>query len=107
MKKFSLQQMVKGWFIGDIDPAAFRTKDCEVAVKHYKEGDAEGKHYHKVATEITVIIKGKVRMGGIDYSEGNIIIVEPGEAVDFYCYTDTITTVVKLPGALNDKYLIE
>ena len=106
MEKFNLDTMLKGWFVGDIHPTVFRTNVCEVAVKHYKEGDKESKHYHKLATEITVIIKGNVRMGGIDYSEGDIIKVEPGEAVDFYCYTDTITTVVKLPGALNDKYLI-
>ena len=107
MKKFNLNEMIKGWFVGDINPTTYRTGDCEVAVKYYKKGDFEAKHYHKIATEITVISKGKIRMGDTEYNEGDIIVIEPGEAVDFFCYTDTITTVVKIPGALNDKYLSE
>jgi len=105
MKKFELQKMIKGWFIGNIQPSVFVTEDVEVAVKRYTKGDYEDKHYHKIATEITVIVEGEVRMGGIDYKEGDIILVEPGESVDFFCYTDCVTTVVKIPGALNDKYI--
>lgn len=62
---------------------------------------------HKIATEITVIIVGKVVMMGKEYSAGSIIKINPGESTDFHALEDTITTVVKLPGALNDKYLVD
>lgn len=107
MEKFNLDDMVKGWFIGNINPTVLSTEVCEVAVKHYKAGDSEKSHYHKIATEVTVVIQGKVSMGGINYSAGDIIKIDPGTAVDFFCHTDAITTVVKIPGALNDKYLSE
>ena len=107
MKQSKLQDMFKGWFIGNITPAVYTTKACEVAVKHYKTGDYEGKHYHKIATEITVIIAGKVKIGGVDYSDGDIIRIEPGEEVDFLCQKDAITVVVKIPGANNDKFISE
>ena len=64
MKSAHLEDMVKGWFVGNFEPTLCKTNDVEVAVKNYKAGDHEGKHYHKIATEFTVIISGQVRMNG-------------------------------------------
>lgn len=108
MKVNNLQNMIKGWFIGNFEPSLLKTNDCEVAVKEYKKGDYEGKHYHKIATEFTVIISGRVKMNGIEYKEGDIIVMEPNEATDFECLEDgTKNVVVKIPGANNDKYIVE
>lgn len=106
MKIAKLGDMVKGWFIGNFEPSLCKTNDVEVAVKTYKKGDKEDKHYHKVATEYTVIISGRVKMNDTEYVAGDIIVMEPNEATDFECLEDgTINVVVKLPGANNDKYL--
>lgn len=105
MKVEKLSQMYKGWFIGNFEPSLFKTNEVEVAVKTYKKGDYEDKHYHKVATEYTVIISGKVRMNGIEYHAGDIIVMEPNEETDFECLEDgTTNVVVKLPGINNDKF---
>ena len=107
MKTANLKQMVKGWFIGNFQPTLYATNDVEVAVKHYKAGDAEGAHYHKIATEFTVIISGEVRMNGVSYHTGDIIVMEPGDITDFKAVTDAVNVVVKIPGANNDKYIVE
>lgn len=107
MKVENLSSMKGGWFIGNFEPSLLKTNDCEVAVKSYKKGDKEGKHYHKIATEYTVVVKGKVRMFGNVYEEGDIIVVEPGDATDFEALEDAMNVVVKIPGANNDKYLVE
>lgn len=78
MKVAKLEDMVKGWFVGNFDP----TNDVEVAVKEYKKGDYEEKHYHKIATEITVIVKMNTQK-----------VIEPNEALE--------DTVVKFPGVSN------
>lgn len=104
MKKAHLNDMVKGWFVGSFQPTILDTHDVEVAVKYYKKGDREGLHHHRVATEITVICSGRVRMNSNEYCEGDIVLIEPFEATDFEALEDTITTVVKYPGASNDKY---
>ncbi len=105
MKTAKLQDMVKGWFIGNFEPSLCKTNDVEVAVKEYKAGDYEGRHHHKVGTEYTAIIKGRVRMNGVEYAAGDIIVMEPNESTDFECLEDgTVNVVVKLPGASNDKY---
>ena len=105
MKTARLENMTRGWFVGDFDPSLYRTRNCEVAIKTYKKGDYEDSHYHKVATEITVVISGKVKMFGRDFSAGDIIIVEPDDVTDFTALTDVCNCVVKIPGAKNDKYL--
>ena len=51
--------------------------------------------------------KGTVRMNGVEYTEGDIIVMEPNEATDFHAVTDAENVVVKLPGANNDKYIME
>ena len=105
MKIDHLDRMVKGWFVGGFAPAVFETNACEVAVKRYKAGDKEDNHYHKIATEITVVLTGSIKMAGKIWSAGDIVVLEPGEATAFEALTDATNVVVKVPGALEDKYL--
>lgn len=107
MKHAKLEDMVKGWFVGGFSPTAHQTQACEVAVKHYTAGDRESAHYHRVATEITLVISGHVRMVGRDWGAGDIVVLSPGEVTDFEALTDTINVVVKTPGSMDDKYLVK
>lgn len=102
--KSNLKDMTKGWFVGNFNPTLYKTNDVEVAVKEYKKGDYESRHYHKIATEITVIISGKVRMNDDILKSGDIIIIPPYLSTDFEVLEDTKTTVTKIPGANDDKY---
>ncbi len=104
MEIFHLDEMVKGWFVGDFTPTALRTAAAEVAVKRYKAGEHETAHYHKVATEITLILEGTVEMSGRRLSNGDIIKLLPGETSDFFAITDVTTVVVKQPSVGGDKY---
>jgi len=106
MEVFKLEDMKRGWFVGNFDPSIFKTEDTEVAVKEYREGDYEPEHFHKIATEITVIIDGMVRMKGNTYRKGDIIVVKPNESTDFLALVHTTTVCVKLPGATEDKYAV-
>ena len=105
MKVLDLSKMTKGWFVGNFAPTALATNAVEVAVKKYRAGDYESAHHHKIATEITVIVQGKVKMNGIEYGPDSILVIEPNSPTDFLALTDVVTTVVKFPGANDDKYL--
>jgi len=107
MRRAKLSEMTRGWFVGNFEPTLYRTGEVEVAVKSYREGDCEAAHYHRIATEITVITSGTVEMNGIGYGPGDVIILEPGEVTDFRAVTEAILTVVKIPGAGNDKHFPE
>ncbi|ATR84281.1 hypothetical protein CS390_17975 [Pseudomonas sp. HLS-6] len=106
MNSAQLKDMVKGWFVGGFEPTAFSTEACEVGVKAYKAGDNEAAHYHKVATEITLVLSGTVVMRDQEFAEGDIVVLEPGDVTAFKAITDAVTVVVKVPGALNDKYVV-
>lgn len=107
MKVARLKNMVRGWLVGNFDPAVYKTSDVEFAVQQFPSGSYEQRHLHKIATEITVIVNGRAEMNGIPCSAGDIIVIEPNESADFRALTDVTTAVLKIPGALNDKYLME
>ena len=102
--EYNLKDFTKGWFVGNFDPSLIKTNDVEIGVKEYKAGDYESFHHHRIATEITCIIKGEVEMCGKRYKEGDIIVIEPFQGTDFRAITDAKNLVVKYPGANDDKY---
>ena len=107
MKIHNLNDMKRGWFVGEFLPTAFATNSCEAACKICKKGDYEEKHMHKIATELTLIVKGRVLMNGVEHKEGDIILLEPGEATDFKALTDVTNFVVKIPSVTDDKYIVK
>lgn len=106
MKKSNINNMVKGWFIGNFEPSLWKTNDVEIAYKTYAKGDYEEKHFHKIATEFTLITSGSVRMFDKVWEKGDIVIVEPNDVTDFLALEDSETVVVKIPGANDDKYVV-
>lgn len=107
MIRHQLDEMVRGWFVGDFEPTAFPSSDVEIAIKHYAAGDAEERHVHKIATELTAVVSGTVRMDGQDLNAGEIVKLAPGEPSDFLALTDAVVVAVKLPAVPGDKYLVE
>ena len=107
MKKHNIQDFIRGWFIGDFEPALLRSKDIEVAIQYYKAGDQEPQHVHKIAREITVVAYGRVTMLGQQYVTGDIIDIRPGTPTDFFAEEDSATIVIKTPSVPFDKYLMD
>jgi quercetin dioxygenase-like cupin family protein len=107
MKIHNLDDFTRGWFVGNFDPSLIKLDEIEVAVQRFKKGDYEPKHVHNVATEMTVIVSGRAEMSGIEYAEGDIVEIKPGNATDFRAIEDTITVVVKTPCVPSDKYLLD
>ena len=104
LERHRLDCFTKGWFVGNFKPALIASDAVEVAVKHYQAGEHEPSHHHKVATELTAIVSGRVRMAGEEIGAGEIVRIHPGQSTDFTALTDTITVVVKMPCVAGDKY---
>ena len=105
MKFDKIDNMVKGWFVGDFLPSIYKTTNFEVAIQNYKKNQIEIPHYHKKAHEITVVITGKVSINKKILNEGDIVLVYPDEIVEFKALEKSKTLVVKFPSAKNDKYI--
>lgn len=104
MKKYRLENFTRGWIVGVFEPSILKTKDSEVMIRHYKAGDKEAQHTHKIADEITVIISGKFKMNGELLEAGDIVHLAPGEPADFECLEAGANTVIKSPSVMGDKY---
>jgi hypothetical protein len=62
MERSYLSQFKNGWFIGDFTPTITRTNQFEACVKNFRQGEVELAHFQRIATEITVVLTGSVRM---------------------------------------------
>ena len=106
MNVYKLESMTKGWFVGNFSPCVY-TADYEIGVKRYLSGDKEQQHYHKLSTEFTLIVTGKILMNGVLFLDGDIIQVDPFESIKFECIEDAITVIFKTISDVGDKYITE
>ena len=105
IEKFDFSDFKLGWIVGDFLPALVSSKEIEVAVKYFHAGETEPTHKQIIATEITVVVNGKIRLGGICYESGDIIRINPGIFADFEAITDSALVCIKYPSLPNDKVL--
>ena len=100
----NLNDMKGGWFIGLFEPSVFKTGFAEVGLKKYKAGEVNAAHYHRIATEVTLVVRGQCRMGKFVLSEGDIVTVHPDEVSDFEALTDCELVIYKSDSTPGDKY---
>jgi len=105
LERHPLNSFTKGWFVGKFDPTLIPTDAVEVAVKHYRKGESEASHHHKVATELTLVLNGEAKMSGEEIGAGEIVKIYPGQSTDFHALSDVTTVVVKMPSVAGDKYM--
>ncbi len=106
MDIFKLKDMWKGWFVGDFEPSAYKTKDFEVGTTFHPMGSEWDTHYHKKATEITWLIKGKMKLQDKILNEGDIFVIHPWEIANPEFIEDCTVLVIKTPSDTADKFIV-
>ena len=94
MKVFNIKDFWKGWIIGDFEPSIFKNQFFEYPPKHT----------HKIATEVSYIIKGELIASGKNLRKGDMWIYEPNDIADVSFIKDTELIVIKWPSIPSDKY---
>lgn len=95
-----------GWFIGNFKPSVLKTKAFEVCYKVHPKGEAWPVHFHKKATEINYLVKGRMTIKGVLLKTGDIFTIDRREIADPKFLTDCEVVVIKVPSVKNDKYEI-
>lgn len=106
MKIRRIEEMHRGWLIGDFEPSIYQTKDFEVGILTHPRGEKWPAHYHKVATEYNILLEGKMRVCDVDLSPGDIFVIEPNEIADPIFYEDCKILCVKVPSHTQDKFTV-
>lgn len=104
-KKLNLSDFLGGWLVGDFNPSLIKTDELEVGIKIIPAGTLGDGHYHKVATEYTIILEGHAIDNDIDYLKGDIITIKPNEKNFTKFVTETTILIIKSKSILNDKYI--
>ena len=98
-------EYTKGWLVGNFEPSLINSKDIEVGLKYYKKGDKESSHVHKIITEYTIVVSGKIKMNDEVYIEKDIVTILPNVPTNFESLEDSITLVIKTPSIPSDKHI--
>ena len=107
MKITKIDEMHRGWFIGNFDPSVYKTDLFEVALLSHPKDEKWPKHYHKLADEINVLISGKMTVNGIELNPGDILHVEKNEIIEPKFLEDCKLICVKFPSIPGDKYEVK
>ena len=99
-----LEDFTRGWFMGDFEPSLIRTKDFEVGILTHTKGEVWPKHYHKLADEYNVLVKGKMTVNGTELNTGDVFIIEKNEVSEPKFLEDCTVLVIKIPSIIGDKY---
>ena len=106
MEIFKLADFYRGWYVGNFEPSCFKTNDFEVGYLFHPKGEKWPAHYHKLATEINLLIEGEMFLNGVKLSVGEIFILKPYEIADPIFLTDCKILVIKTPSLPGDKYIL-
>jgi quercetin dioxygenase-like cupin family protein len=106
MDVYNIKNFNNGWFIGNFEPSIF--KNCFFEVAHHKiaKGFAGPLHYHKIAEEVTYIVKGKLIADGRKLAAGDMFVYHPKEVSNVTFLEDTDLIVIKWPSVPTDKYIV-
>ena len=105
MKIAKLSDFTNGWFLGNFEPSLLKSPDFEICVKNFKKGEVEAAHFQRIATEVTVVLSGSVRMGEHVLQVDDILTIYKDEICDFEALTDCKVLGVKFPSLPGDKVL--
>jgi hypothetical protein len=105
MKIFDPRNMFRGWYVGDFEPSAYRTKDFEVSVMHHKAGEEWDAHWHEISIEINYLLEGSMKINGKQLEAPIIFVIDREEMVDPEFITDCTLVVIKTPSVPGDKYI--
>jgi len=101
-----LEDMTRGWVIGDFEPSLLKTQDFEVAILLHKKAEEWPAHYHKIATEYNILLSGTMSVCGKELVEGDTFIILPNEVAVPVFHEDCRIVCIKVPSLPDDKYLV-
>ena len=106
MRIFKLNDMWRGWFIGNFSPAVLKTESFEIGLLKHPKGEIWPDHYHAIATEYNLLVSGHMKIGGREIHPNDIFILEPHEVASPEFLEDCVLVCIKTPSIIGDKYYI-
>jgi len=104
IKTSRLENMTRGWLIGDFTPSIFRTSAFEVGYLRHKKDECWPAHVHLEADEMNVLIRGKMRINNESIECGDIFVIKKGMLTKALFEEDCEILCIKVPSIPSDKF---
>jgi len=101
--KETLDNMKRGWLVGNFEPSILRTEQFEVAYMRHKKGEYWPPHLHKEISEYNVLIRGKMKMNNEIINEGDVFIIPKTMLTHAVFLEDCEVLCIKVPSVPTDK----
>lgn len=98
--------MKGGWFVGAFEPTAYNA-NFEVGIHTHSAGEYHQDHFHKLGTEINLVLDGSVKINDTVFVKDDIFILYPYELSIVEYLTDVRICVVRNKSIPSDKYEVD
>lgn len=105
-KIYKVEDMFRGWYVGNFEPSVYKTKDFEAGYLLHKKGEIWDAHYHEHMIEINLLVKGKMILNDIEINEGEIFKIDKNEIACPIFLEDCYIFVLKVPSVPGDKVIL-
>lgn len=105
IKKHRIDGFKNGWFVGKFSPSLLEV-DVEVSFQKHLKGEKISTHYHRKGKELTLVIKGKEKINGQIFLEGDLFVIDPFTVAEVEILEDLEVIVVKEFSGEYDKVIV-
>ncbi len=105
-KIFKIEDMFRGWFIGNFEPSVYKNCTFEVGYLYHKKNELWDTHYHNNIIEVNLLIEGKMILNDIEINKNEIFIIDRKEIACPIFLEDCRIICIKIPSILCDKIII-
>jgi HAD superfamily hydrolase (TIGR01509 family) len=104
--KSNLNDMFRGWFIGNFEPSILKTSNFEVGYLFHKKGEKWDNHYHKKVDEINLLTNGKMILNDMELNKNDIFVIKKNQIACPIFLEDCNILCVKIPSIPGDKFIL-
>ena len=103
---FNINDMFRGWFIGNFEPAVLKNSGFEIGYLLHKQGEKWDTHYHNNIDEVNLLIKGKMILNDIEIRPNEIFVIKHKTIACPIFLEDCYIICIKIPFMVGDKTII-
>ena len=92
--------------VDEFKPSFFKSSLYEIEILKYKLGEKHIFYYHKISSEINLLLKGKMKINGCNIYTTQIFIYEPKQIICREFLEDCEILCIKIPSINDDNYII-
>jgi len=106
IKMYKLEDMFRGWFIGDFEPSVLKNTGFEIGYLLHKKGEIWQTHYHNNLIEVNLMVEGRMILNDLEINKNEIFVIDKKVIACPIFLEDCRILCIKIPHMVGDKIII-